>query len=221
MGAWWQTRKGRLVTVNAALLAAAFIVAWLAPHLSFYAYLAAAVIGLVPIARRALAGALSGTPFSIETLMSVAAAGAVAIGATEEAAVVIFLFAVGELLENVAAGRARAGIKALIGLVPRAAQREEAGQLREVPVEQLRVGDIVVVRPGDRMPSDGEIIEGTSEVDEAPVTGESVPVAKNFGLGRLCRQHQWQRPASGMNHQDRSGQHHRAHHSSGRGGTGL
>jgi Cd2+/Zn2+-exporting ATPase len=178
---WWQTRKGRLVVVNAALLALAFLVAAVAPGLSFWAYFAAAVVGLVPIARRALVGALSGTPFSIETLMSVAAVGAMTIGAVEEAAVVIFLFAVGELLENVAAGRARAGIKALIGLVPRVAQVESAGQVRETLVEQLRVGDLVVVRPGDRLPSDGEVIEGCSEVDEAPVTGESLPVAKSVG----------------------------------------
>jgi Cd2+/Zn2+-exporting ATPase len=181
--AWWQTRKGRFVAGSAALLAAAFTVAWLAPGLSSWAYLAATAIGLIPIARRALLGTLSGTPFSIETLMTVAAAGAVAIGAVEEAAVVIFLFAVGELLENVAAGHARAGIKALMALVPRIARIEDVGtgQTREVPVEQLRVGDLVIVRPGDRVPSDGEVIDGDSEVDEAPLTGESVPVAKSTG----------------------------------------
>ena len=163
------------------MLAAAFLVASVAPGLSYWAYLAATTIGLIAIVRRALTGALSGTLFSIETLMTVAAAGAVAIGAAEEAAVVIFLFAVGELLENVAAGRARAGVKALVGLVPRTAQMEDAGQVRVVPVEELRVGDIAVVRPGDRMPSDGEVVEGSSEVDEAPVTGESIPVAKSAG----------------------------------------
>ena len=178
---WWETRKGRLVLVTAGFLAVAFGVAWVAPLLSFYAYLAAAIVGLVPIARRAFAGAVSGTPFSIETLMSVAAAGAIAIGEAEEAAVVIFLFAVGELLENVAAGRARAGIKELIRLVPRVAQIEQGGEVREVTVEQLRVGDVALVRPGDRVPSDGEIIEGVSELDEAPVTGESVPVSKTVG----------------------------------------
>lgn len=178
---WWETRKGRLVLVNAGLLAVAYGVGWVAPSVSFYAYFAAASVGLVPIARRALAGAMSGTPFSIETLMIVAATGAIAIGAAEEAAVVIFLFAVGELLENVAVGRARAGIKKLIGLVPRLAQLEQGGEVREVPVEQLRVGDVALVRPGDRVPSDGEIIEGVSELDEAPVTGESVAVRKTVG----------------------------------------
>jgi Zn2+/Cd2+-exporting ATPase len=182
--AWWHTRKARFVGASGALLVSAFAVAWLAPGLSFWAYLAVTAIGLIPIARRGLLGTLSGTPFSIETLMTVAAAGAVAIGAVEEAAVVIFLFAVSELLENVAAGHARAGIKALMELVPRIARIEDVGtgQTREVPVEQLRVGDLAVVRPGDRVPSDGEVIVGDSEVDEAPVTGESVPVAKSTGL---------------------------------------
>ncbi len=178
---WWRTYNGRVVLVLGALLAAAFAISTVKPELSLWVYGIAALAGLVPIARRALAGARSGTPFSIETLMTVAAAGAIAIGAAEEATVVIFLFAVGELLETVAARRARAGIKALINLVPRVAQVEESGQLRQVPAERLRVGDIVVVRPGDRVPSDGTVIEGQSEVDEASVTGKFVPVAKGVG----------------------------------------
>ena len=180
---WWKSRKGRMVVGLGMLLAVAFAIATLTPELSPWAYGGAALVGLVPIARRALTAALFGTPFSIETLMAVAAAGAIAIGAAEEATVVIFLFAIGELLETVAAARARAGIKALIDLVPRVARIEQAGEVREVPVEQLRVGDIVIVRPGDRVPSDGEVIEGQSEIDEAPVTGESVPVAKAVGDG--------------------------------------
>jgi Cd2+/Zn2+-exporting ATPase len=179
--AWWSTRKGRAVMAAGALLALAFAVAEVAPALSFWAYLAAAAIGLIPIARRAIAGAVSGIPFTIETLMSVATIGALVIGAAEEAAVVVFLFAVGELLENVAAGRARASIAALMNVVPRTAQREEHGRTQEVPVEELQVGDVVLIRPGDRAPSDGDVIEGESELDQAPVTGESVPVAKGVG----------------------------------------
>jgi Cd2+/Zn2+-exporting ATPase len=180
-GSWWRTRRGRHVVAAGALLGLAFLVAEIAPAVSFWAYFAAAVIGLAPVARRAVAGAASGTPFGVETLMSIAVLGAIAIGAAQEAAVVIFLFAVGELLETIAGGRARAGIKALMNLVPRMAQRDELGQTREVPVEQLRVGDTVVVRPGDRVPSDGDVIDGDSDVDEAPVTGESVPVPKSVG----------------------------------------
>jgi Cd2+/Zn2+-exporting ATPase len=178
---WWKTRKGRMVIGLGLLLAAAFVLSNVNPALEQWAYGAAAVIGLVPIARRAFVGALAGTPFGIETLMVVASAGAVAIGATEEATVVVFLFAVGELLETIAAGHARAGIKALVDLVPRVARIEEAGQQRETLAERLRVGDVVIVRPGDRVPSDGEVIDGHSELDEAPVTGESVPVTKAVG----------------------------------------
>ena len=180
-GPWWAGRSAWLALGLGALLALAFIVCAIAPAARPWAYAAAALISLIPFARRALAGALSGTPFSIETLMTVAAAGAIAIGAAEEAAVVIFLFAVGELLEGVAAGRARAGIKALIDLVPRTARREAGGRLEGVPIGQLKIEDIVVVRPGDRVPSDGEVIEGQSEIDQSPVTGESVPVPKNIG----------------------------------------
>lgn len=178
---WWRTRKGQLVIGTGALLILAFLLATIAPDVAEWAYVAAAALGLVPIGRRAVASARHGTPFSIETLMSVAAIGAIAIGEGAEAAVVVFLFAVGELLENVAAGRARAGIEALINLVPRVARLERDGAVEDVPVEQLGVGDVVVVRPGDRVPSDGEVIEGASELNEAPVTGESVPVLKESG----------------------------------------
>ncbi len=90
-----------------------FIAAQLFPQFERWVYSAAAIVSIVPVVRRAYASATTGTPFSIETLMSVAAIGALVIGAAEEAAVVIFLFAVGELLETVAAGRARSAIKRL------------------------------------------------------------------------------------------------------------
>ncbi|MBS0537829.1 MAG: heavy metal translocating P-type ATPase [Proteobacteria bacterium] len=178
---WWRGRKGRLVLFAAATFALAFAIAQFEPQWGQWAYSAAALVSIVPFAKRAYAGAISGTPFSIEMLMSLAAFGAVLIGAAEEAAVVICLFAVGELLETIAAARARAGIKMLINLVPRSALREQAGTIEDVPAAELAVGDVVVLRPGDRLPSDGAIIEGTSEIDESPVTGESVPILKRVG----------------------------------------
>lgn len=180
-GPWWRSQKARITAFTAALIVSAFLVASLAPQFAQAAYATAAILGLFPFGYRAVKLALAGVPFSIETLMTAAAIGAVAIGDAEEAVVVIFLFAVGELLENVAAGRARAGIKALMNLVPRVAFVEKEGQIREVPIDQLAIGDLVRVRPGDRVPSDGEISEGESDVDESPVTGESVPVAKVVG----------------------------------------
>ena len=179
---WWRGTKASLAFLTGALFAAAFVVAWLLPRWDTWLFAAAALVSVVPFARRAVAGAMQGSPFTIETLMSVAALGAVAIGESEEAAVVIFLFAVGELLETVAAGRARAGIEALIDLVPRQAFRVSAsGATETVPVEALAIDDRVAVRPGDRIPSDGVVEGGSSEVNEAPVTGESVPVLKETG----------------------------------------
>lgn len=113
--------------------------------------------------------------------MTVAAAGALFIGAAEEAALVIFLFAVGEVLEGVAASRARDGIRALSRLVPETARLERDGRTVEVPAAGLQPGQIVRVRPGERIPADGEILEGQGGLDESPVTGESIPVTRGPG----------------------------------------
>ncbi|MFK4046214.1 heavy metal translocating P-type ATPase [Roseomonas mucosa] len=178
---WWMGKKARLAAAIGALMVAGFAVSLAAPALDHWVYLPAALLGLVYFGRKAIAAAGAGSPFSIEMLMSIATVGAIAIGATSEAAVVVFLFTIGELLENVAAGRARAGIEALGALVPRTALRIEDGTAREVPAASLKVGDLVLVRPGDRVSADGEVAEGESEVDESPVTGESVPVPKAEG----------------------------------------
>ncbi|MBB3971792.1 heavy metal translocating P-type ATPase [Hansschlegelia beijingensis] len=180
-GPWHASSKGRLVLATGALLAAAWAVSLAEPGWAAWPYVAAAALGLVPIVRRAVVGALNGTPFSIETLMSVAAIGAIAIGEAPEAAVVVFLFAVGELLEGVAASRARAGVKALADLIPRTARRVRGDAVETVAASELEVGDLVLVRPGDRIPSDGSVVSGTSEVNEAPITGESRPVPKEAG----------------------------------------
>jgi Cd2+/Zn2+-exporting ATPase len=179
---WWQTGKGRLVLVTGALLAAAWALKLTVnEQIAYWGFVAACLIGVVPVARRAFAAARSGIPFTIEMLMTIAAAGALVIGAAEEAALVVFLFAVGEVLEGVAADRARASIKALGDLVPKTAIIEEAGQTRQVPASSLAIGQTVLVRPGDRIPADGDIVDGVSGIDEAPVTGESVPKTKGVG----------------------------------------
>jgi Cd2+/Zn2+-exporting ATPase len=177
-GPWWKSSKGRLTILSGAAFVIAYAAGDLVPAIAPYAFMVAMLIGLVPIARRAVMAALAGTPFSIEMLMTIAAVGAVVINAAEEAAAVVFLFLVGELLEGVAAGRARASIQSLTALVPKSALLEENGATREVPAETLAVGAIILVRPGDRISADGIIVSGESAIDEAPVTGESVPVRK-------------------------------------------
>ncbi|NHT74581.1 cadmium-translocating P-type ATPase [Rhizobiaceae bacterium CRRU44] len=177
-GPWWASDKGRLTLLCGGALVLAYAVGHLFPPLASNAFLIALLVGLVPIGRRAIMAALAGTPFSIEMLMTIAAIGAVIIDAGEEAAAVVFLFLVGELLEGVAASRARRSIQALSDLVPKTAFLDDNGATREVPADTLVPGNIIRIRPGDRIPADGDIISGESAIDEAPVTGESVPVRK-------------------------------------------
>ncbi|AWB33920.1 MULTISPECIES: heavy metal translocating P-type ATPase [Alcaligenaceae] len=179
---WWQTRKGKQVVGLGILMATAYAIAQFFPNYGAWVFAAAVIVGVFPFARKALALAKSGSPFSIETLMSVAALGALVIGEAEEAAAVVFLFSVGELLESVAAGHARAGIRALASLVPKTAVLiDPQGGQREVLAASLDVNDHVLVRPGDRVSADGVIIQGASSLDESPITGESIPLAKTAG----------------------------------------
>ncbi|QIR86748.1 heavy metal translocating P-type ATPase [Paracoccus sp. AK26] len=181
---WHQTGKGRLVILTGSLLAGAWLIELLtSAEVGYWAFVAACLIGVLPVAKRAFEALRMGQPFTIESLMTIAAGGALLIGAAEEAALVVFLFAVGEVLEGVAAGKARQGIRALANLVPKTALLEAASKTRTVPADSLVIGQIVLVRPGDRIPADGEIIEGTSGVDESPVTGESVPATRSVGDG--------------------------------------
>ncbi|SFX59405.1 ATPase, P-type (transporting), HAD superfamily, subfamily IC [Paracoccus pantotrophus] len=111
-----------------------------------------------------------------------------------QAALVVFLFAVGEVLEGVAADKARDGIRALADLLPRTALLEiDGGGTRETPADRLEIGQVVLVRPGDRIPADSEIVAGISGLDESPVTGESLPRSKGPGepvfAGSIMRRH--------------------------------
>lgn len=116
--------------------------------------------------------------FEIDTLMLVAAAGAAALGAWAEGALLLFLFSIGHALEHYAMGRAKRAIEALAELAPRTAHVRRDGQVVELPVEDLVVGDTVVVRPNERLPADGFVVVGTTSINQAPVTGESIPVDK-------------------------------------------
>ena len=178
---WYRTNKGRLVLVTGALLAAAWTAGLVRPDAGHWAFIAACVIGVFPVAKRALAAARAGMPFTIEMLMTIAATGALFIGAAEEAALVVFLFAVGEVLEGVAADRARGSIRALSDLVPKTATIEANGATWQVDAAALAIGQTLLVRPGDRIAADGEILDGVSGIDESPVTGESVPKTKGPG----------------------------------------
>lgn len=178
---WWQSPKGRLVIVSGALLALAWVLKFMWPDLGTWPFVAATVVGLVPIVQRSWQALRLGNPFTIEMLMSIAALGALAINAAAEAAVVVFLFAVGEMLEGVAAAQARRSISALSKLTPSTARLLEQGEAREVSAASLMPGQRVQVRPGDRLPCDGNIVAGRSHIDESPVNGESMPREREEG----------------------------------------
>lgn len=167
--------------ILAVLIALSYALEFVNPVLGKYAFIASTLIGLFPIAKSALRLIRSGTPFAIETLMTVAAVGAIVIGATEEAAMVILLFLLGEMLESYAAGRARRGVSALMALVPEDAVVIKDGQKLSVPVAQLRPGDIIEIAPGGRLPTDAELLSEFASFDESALTGESVPVERAQG----------------------------------------
>lgn len=116
--------------------------------------------------------------FEIDTLMLVAAAGAAALGSWAEGALLLFLFSLGHALESYAMGRAKRAIEALAELAPDTATVRRGGTTQDIPVEQLEVGDVVLVRPNERLPADGFLTLGNTSINQAPVTGESIPVDK-------------------------------------------
>ncbi len=143
-------------------------------------YLAAYAFGGWEVARHALPGLLK-RQFDTDLLMLIAALGAAFLGDFAEGAFLLFLFSLGHALEERALDRARAAVSALADLSPKTAMVRRDGQDKEVPVEELQVGETVIVRPGVRLPADGKILSGQSALDQAPITGESVPVDKAPG----------------------------------------
>ena len=145
------------------------------------AFIATTLVGLYPIARQALRLMKTGSYFAIETLMSVAAIGALFIGATAEAAMVLLLFLIGERLEGWAASRARKGVSALMALKPETAIRLRNGEREEVAINSLQPGDVIEVAAGGRLPADGKLVSGFASFDESALTGESIPVERATG----------------------------------------
>ena len=184
----WPSRE-RTTIAASALLALALVVDLATSRTAVPLYAAAILAGGVPLARSGLAALLATRRPDINLLMSIAAVGATLIDAWLEAALVVVLFAIGELLEGRAVDRARRELASLVSLAPETARvRRKQGEGSfalieevEVPVAELAVADLVVVRPGERVPVDGVVREGASAVDQAPITGESTPVDKAVG----------------------------------------
>src|SRR5471032_561284 len=173
-----------------ALMAASWILDQFNPQLGKIAFIVTTLVGLWPVLLQAIRSTRAGSPFTIETLMSIAALGALFIGATAEAAMVLLLFMVGERLEAFAANRARSGVKALMALIPDSAVQIVDGKSVRVAVADLRPNDVIEVAAGGRLPTDATLLDHAASFDESALTGESVPVERQPGekvpAGSLC-----------------------------------
>lgn len=161
------------------LLLIGWLLSWtsISPWVPWGCYLTAYFFGGYFTFREAIENIRAGR-FEIDFLMLVAAIGAATLGEWFEGALLLFLFSIGHALENYAMGRAKRAIEALAKLAPQTAVVRRDGKTQEVPVEELKVGDVVIVKPNERLPADGFVIKGEGSINQAPITGESVPVDK-------------------------------------------
>ncbi len=181
----WIARNRELVITGlcGVLLLSALVTGWLGcpDVVSRALFILSIAVGGYPLARAAWVSITKARALDMNVLMVVAAVGAVAIGELAEGAVTLFLFSVGELLESYTSDRARNAIRSLMELAPQEASVQREGHTVMVPVKDLVLGESVFVRPGERFPVDGTVVEGRSAVNQAPITGESIPVEKGAG----------------------------------------
>ena len=174
-------RENGMMLALTGLLLTSWLLHLINPQMGKIAFTLTTLAGCWPVARTALRLMRSGTPFAIETLMTVAALGALFIGATAEAAMVLLLFMLGERLEAYAASRARRGVTALMALKPEEALRITENGREQVAVNALQPGDVIEVSAGGRLPADGALVTPYASFDESALTGESVPVERQQG----------------------------------------
>lgn len=179
----WNNPQILTSATSGALLLAGFIGGLIAlpPDIQTFLYLLGVIIGGYYFTAEALESLIHEHEIGIELLMAIAAIAAGVMGQWAESAMLVFLYSISEAAEGYTAERARNAIRALMDLAPRTALVRRENQEFRIPVEQLRVGDIFITLPGESLATDGEVIEGRSSVNQAPVTGESMPVEKTQG----------------------------------------
>jgi Zn2+/Cd2+-exporting ATPase len=148
-----------------------------------------AVVGLAlggfPIFKSAFKALLI-PDLNVDTLVSIAAVSAAAVGAFQEAATVVFIMLLGESLEELTVGKTRSAIASLISLAPKTAWVRRDGQEAQVPIEEVQIGEVVIVKPGERIPVDGSILSGSGAINESTLTGESIPAERGTGDRIFC-----------------------------------
>lgn len=179
----WQNPKVLTSVASGVLLLVGFLLglAGVAEIVSTVIYVAAMLIGGYYFGREAIEELIFERAIGIELLMSIAAVVAALMGLAGEGAMLVFLYSISEAAESYTEAKTRAAIKALMNLAPKVALVRRNGVEQEIPIEELRVDDVFIVKPGQSIPTDGMILVGASSVNQAPVTGESVPVEKEVG----------------------------------------
>jgi Cd2+/Zn2+-exporting ATPase len=179
---WWKEKRILLLALSGLLTLSGFAAQklWHLHGVSHVLFLLAVASGGYYPARAGLSAVRSYT-MNINTLLILAAVGAVGLDLWEEAAILVFVYSLGNVLETFVVNKARGAIQSLVALLPKEALVSRNGSEISIPTDQLRIGDEVIVRPGEKIPIDGEVLQGTSFVDESMVTGESVPAGKTPG----------------------------------------
>ena len=175
--------KNRITLISGILIALGFISKWTMGNLELFewALIIASVFGVAPIAIQAYQ-ALRVKVVSIDVLVTIAVVGAFLIRNFEESAIVTFLFLFGAFLEQRTLNKTRSAIKELTEMAPESALKQrEDGEFEEVEVDEVDVGDVLLVKTGAKVPVDGHVLSGEGSVNEASITGESIPVAKEKG----------------------------------------
>ena len=175
--------KNKIAFISGALIALAFLSKWTMGNLAIFegALIIASILGAAPIAIQAYQ-ALSVKVVSIDVLVTIAVLGAFVIGNFEESAIVTFLFLFGAYLEQRTLNKTRSAIKELTEMAPETALKlMEDGEFEEVDVDDVDVGDVLLVKTGAKVPVDGTVLSGEGSVNEASITGESIPAAKEKG----------------------------------------
>lgn len=179
---WVQNKRAVLTIISGAFFVASFVLSLLgvSDRTLIPLNAIAMLIGGYYIARAGYYS-LKSLTFDMNFLMSIAAIGAAFIGQWSEAAAVVVLFSLGNTLQSYTMDRTRRSIRGLMDLSPKEALVRRDGRELTLPVEEIRVGDVIIVKPGERIAMDGVVIFGTSSVNQAPITGESIPVDKKKG----------------------------------------
>jgi heavy metal translocating P-type ATPase len=187
--AFWKERKSFIfLSLSGVTLGLSWVLGWmgLGPlHLPTALAIASLILGGYPILTSAIKTLLI-PDLNVDTLVSIAAISATAVGAYREAATVIFIMLLGEFLEGTTVGKARKAIASLIQLSPKMAWVKREGEEVEVPIEEVKPNEVVIVKPGERIPVDGKIVSGCGSINQSTLTGESMPVEKEVGDKVYC-----------------------------------